>query len=333
MTGPGRLDGSRFLSIFAVRFPVGGSSGLGKCDPDTLSGAVANIGTMTDELKKKHRILRRCRVRNIVLNLICLALAGSGLWWTASYFWRYVRYEVTNDAFVDQYVAPLNIRVSGYIREVHVYTGTKADKKRALEASDIGTLVRGTEMDLSKRIPSSSLQKAKMLFVFMFMMRGLPFVDLAFLHKKDLQGNVLSYRRRKTGRTLRVLLSPEALQLVHMVSNKDENSPYLFPILRSKDGTEAAYKEYQSALRRFNYQLSALKTHLNMSSHLSSYSARHTWATMAYYCEIHPGIISEAMGHSSINVTETYLKPFNDKKIDEANEKVISFVKSNGISA
>ena len=215
----------------------------------------------------------------------------------------------------------------------HVYTGTKADKKRALEASDIGTLVRGTEMDLSKRIPSSSLQKAKMLFVFMFMMRGLPFVDLAFLHKKDLQGNVLSYRRRKTGRTLRVLLSPEALQLVHMVSNKDENSPYLFPILRSKDGTEAAYKEYQSALRRFNYQLSALKTHLNMSSHLSSYSARHTWATMAYYCEIHPGIISEAMGHSSINVTETYLKPFNDKKIDEANEKVISFVKSNGISA
>lgn len=215
----------------------------------------------------------------------------------------------------------------------HVYTGTKADKKRALEASDIGTLVRGTEMDLSKRIPSSSLQKAKMLFVFMFMMRGLPFVDLAFLHKKDLQGNILSYRRRKTGRTLRVLLSPEALQLVHMVSNKDENSPYLFPILRSKDGTEAAYKEYQSALRRFNYQLSALKTHLNMSSHLSSYSARHTWATMAYYCEIHPGIISEAMGHSSINVTETYLKPFNDKKIDEANEKVISFVKSNGISA
>ena len=58
----------------------------------------------------------------------------------------------------------------------HVYTGTKADKKSALEALDIGTLVRGTETDLSKRIPSSSLQKAKMLFVFMFMMRGLPFV-------------------------------------------------------------------------------------------------------------------------------------------------------------
>ena len=90
---------------------------------------------------------------------------------------------------------------------------------------------------------------------------------------------------------------------------------------------QCSAETYQSALRRFNYQLSALKTHLNMSSHLSSYSARHTWATMAYYCEIHPGIISEAMGHSSITVTETYLKPFRSKKIDEANKQVLDFVK------
>ena len=59
-----------------------------------------------------------------------------------------------------------------------------------------------------------------------------------------------------------------------------------------------------------------------------TYAARHTWATMAYHCEIHPGIISEAMGHSSITVTETYLKPFSNRKIDEANQRVISFVRS-----
>ncbi|MCF2733176.1 tyrosine-type recombinase/integrase [Bacteroides thetaiotaomicron] len=55
-----------------------------------------------------------------------------------------------------------------------------------------------------------------------------------------------------------------------------------------------------------------------------TYTARHTWATMAYYSEVHPGIISEAMGHSSITVTETYLKPFKNKKIDEANATVFS---------
>ncbi len=109
---------------------------------------------------------------------------------------------------------------------------------------------------------------------------------------------------------------------------QDKDSPYLFPILQSEEGTEAAYREYQSALRAFNQRLAVLRQCLGMQSALSTYAARHTWATMAYHCEIHPGIISEAMGHSSITVTETYLKPFSNRKIDEANQRVISFVRS-----
>ena len=66
---------------------------------------------------------------------------------------------------------------------------------------------------------------------------------------------------------------------------------------------------------------------LFLAQPITFHMARHTWATTAYYCEIHPGIISEAMGHSSITVTETYLKPFRNKKIDEANQLVTDFVK------
>ncbi|MDR0961596.1 MAG: HlyD family secretion protein [Mediterranea sp.] len=73
---------------------------------------------MTSTLTKKRKKLKELRIRNIIMNLVCTVIAVSGLWWTANYFWRYVRYEVTNDAYVDQYVAPLNIRVSGYIKEV-----------------------------------------------------------------------------------------------------------------------------------------------------------------------------------------------------------------------
>ena len=62
---------------------------------------------------------------------------------------------------------------------------------------------------------------------------------------------------------------------------------------------QAAYREYQSALRAFNQRLAVLRQCLGMQSALSTYAARHTWATLAYHCEIHPGIISEAMGHSS----------------------------------
>ena len=57
-----------------------------------------------------------------------------------------------------------------------------------------------------------------------------------------------------------------------------------------------------------------------------TYLARHTWATLAYYQGTPVGIISEAMGHSSVRVTETYLKPFGNKRIDRENNKLISSV-------
>ena len=66
----------------------------------------------------KYRRLKRQKRRNIILNIVCILIAGSGLTWTAHYFWRYINYEITNDAFVDQYIAPVNVRVAGYIQEI-----------------------------------------------------------------------------------------------------------------------------------------------------------------------------------------------------------------------
>ncbi len=131
----------------------------------------------------------------------------------------------------------------------HVYTGTRADRKKALETSDISYLVRETEMGMQEKAFPNNLQKTRIFFVLMFMLRGIPFVDLAYLHKRDLQGNTLSYRRRKTGRALTVALTPEAMQMIRLVASRNQDSPYLFPILHSEEGTEAAYREYQSALR------------------------------------------------------------------------------------
>ena len=205
-----------------------------------------------------------------------------------------------------------------------VYTGTRADHKRALDEEDMKKVF--TELPREAGVPVAVCQ-AQELFVLMFSLRGMPFVDLAYLRKSDLRDEVITYRRRKTGRPLSVTLTPEAMALVKKHMNRDSSSPYLFPLLKSREGTKEAYREYQLALRNFNRQLMLLGELLGLSDKLSSYVARHTWATTAYYCEIHPGIISEAMGHSSITVTETYLKPFRSKKIDEANKQVLDFVK------
>ena len=237
-------------------------------------------------------------------------------WNTVSTYLRTLR-AVYNRA-VDQ-------RKAAYVPHLFrsVYTGTRADHQRALDGEDMKKVFN--------RLPKSSVAPAvsttQDLFILMFLLRGLPFVDLAYLRKSDLQGNVITYRRRKTGRSLSVTLTTEAMLLLQQHMNRDANSPYLFPILRSKEGTQEAYHEYQLALREFNYQLEILGKLLGLEGKLSSYAARHTWATTAYYCEVHPGIISEAMGHSSITVTETYLKPFHSKKIDDANRRIIDFVK------
>ena len=69
-------------------------------------------------IEMKYKRLKRRKRRNIILNTVCMLIASSGLLWTVNYFWRYISYEITNDAFVDQYISPVNIRVSGYIQDV-----------------------------------------------------------------------------------------------------------------------------------------------------------------------------------------------------------------------
>ena len=242
-------------------------------------------------------------------------------WNTVSTYMKVLR--ATYNRAIDEGVAPYVPRLFR-----HVQTAVHTERKKAMETSEIGTLLQH-----ERPLPDHGLQQAQDIFRLMFLLRGMPFVDLVYLRKHDLQGDLIRYRRRKTGRLLAVRLTPEPLRLIRKLANRDERSPYLFPFLSSPEGSEEAYREYQAALRRFNHRLAALRLQLGYATAISTYTARHTWATMAYYCEIHPGVISEAMGHSSIAVTETYLKPFRNERIDAANLEVIAFVCQHGRSA
>lgn len=215
--------------------------------------------------------------------------------------------------------------VAAYVPRLfgHVIVKSCNCVKRSLDAGNMGMLLVG-----NGKVADPELKKAGQVFSLMFLLRGIPFVDLAYLRKGDICGGVLHYRRRKTGRLLMVKLSQEAQGIIGELSaGTPLRSPYLFPFISSPEGTEAAYNEYQRALRHFNRQLGRLSRAVLSPSPLSTYAARHTWATMAYYCEIHHGIISEALGHSSIAVTEAYLRPFRNDRIDRANDTVIEYVK------
>ena len=240
-------------------------------------------------------------------------------WNTVSTYLRTFR-AVYNRA-VDRRMAPY---VPHLFRSV--YTGTRADRKRAFCEEDMKKVF--TKLPQSSAV-SPAMRRAQELFVLMFLLRGLPFVDLAYLRKSDLRDNVITYRRRKTGRPLSVTLTSEAMAILKKYMDRDSSSPYLFPLLSSREGTKEAYHEYQLALRNFNRQLMLLGEMLGLGDKLSSYTARHTWATIASNeAGVDKYTVHTALNHvdENMRVTDIYIAKSWDS-IDAANRKVLDYVK------
>ena len=104
---------------------------------------------------------------------------------------------------------------------------------------------------------------------------------------------------------------------------------YLFNVLsgNKKRKEESAYREYQSALRLFNNRLKGLARALHLSSLVTSYTLRHSWATTAKYRGVPIEMISESLGHTSIKTTQIYLKGFGLKERTEVNRLNLYYVK------
>ena len=203
-----------------------------------------------------------------------------------------------------------------------VHTKVESRTKRALTGRQAHALMNADFATLPEE-----QRRVLAYFLLMFLFRGMPFIDLAHLRKKDARGGVIVYQRHKTGRQITVRIPKEAVPLMKRFRGTGDESVYLFPILPgAKEEGRELYRSYLLALREFNKGLARLAAELLPGTKVSSYTARHTWATLAYYQGTPVGIISEAMGHSSVRVTETYLKPFGNKRIDRENNKLISSV-------
>jgi len=155
-------------------------------------------------------------------------------------------------------------------------------------------------------------------------LQGMSFSDLAHLQKVDIQGDAICYRRRKTGTPVRVALLPEVKVLFEKYADQVVDSPYLLPLvtLEGKDG----YRQYQSALHRQNRQLKELAAHLGIQENLTTYTARHTWATLAYHNGVDVGVVGQGMGHHTEEVTRIYLDSFHQDRLMEANYVVLNAI-------
>ena len=191
-----------------------------------------------------------------------------------------------------------------------VRTGTFPTEKRAVDKATI------RKIEVVRLTPGSFPALARELYIFSIMAMGMPFVDLAHLKKSNVCDGHIVYHRQKTGKRIKVKIEPCMQKIIDRHSNPD--SPYVFPLL--KTGSE---REYASLLNRYNQALNKISVKAGLPQSLTSYTARHTWATTAYKNGEPLAVISKALGHSSPIVTLNYLKEIDDEAVVRANRMLI----------
>lgn len=194
-----------------------------------------------------------------------------------------------------------------------VYTGVDVTRKRALPAELLHEIA-------AIKLQDPELALSRDLFLFSFQARGMSFVDIAFLTQQNQQHGFLHYVRRKTGQALSVRIEPWMQELLDRYRPQC-HEPYLLPILQSTEPKEA-FAQYSAALVRHNLLLRKLGNLVGADFPLSSYCARHSWATIARDAAVPLSVISSGMGHTSEKTTRIYLASLDNSLIDRANRQI-----------
>ena len=198
----------------------------------------------------------------------------------------------------------------------HVYTGIGKTVKRSVSLKVIRQI---RDMDLGH---TPELDYARDLFMFSFYTRGMSFVDMAYLKKSDLRNGILVYRRHKTNQQLFVRWEQPMQDIVDKYDTAE--SPYLLPIIRNNEKDPRS--QYKNALHLLNRKLKVIGQRLELPVALTTYVARHTWASVAQSKNVSISVISEAMGHDSESTTRIYLASLDKSQVDKANKLILGLL-------
>lgn len=200
----------------------------------------------------------------------------------------------------------------------NVYTGHTKTNKRSIREDCIRKIAK------LKLDDDAQLERTRHYLLFSFYTMGMPFIDIAYLKKSQIRGKALDYDRRKTGQHIHVPLTDEALHIINMYAH--DSSPYVFPILSATSEPDA-YNEYCTKLNTYNRCLKRLANRANIAENLSSYTARHSWASIAYKSNVSLHVISQALGHANPRTTMTYIRELDNDTMREYNDRVQNLIK------
>jgi len=205
-------------------------------------------------------------------------------------------------------------------RELYPFTGykikTTKTKKRAVRREVIETIEK-LELQESTRIWHS-----KNYFLFSFYAMGINFADLARLKMSNIVEGRLEFTRQKTKKHYSIKINEPIQNILNLyVVNKNEND-FIFPIISRGGNSELEYRDVTEKRRIHNKLLKEIATLCGIESNLTSYVARHSWATIAKRKGVPVAAISEGMGHGDVKTTEIYLDSFDKEVLDDYNDLI-----------
>ena len=198
-------------------------------------------------------------------------------------------------------------------------------KKRAIKREDIQRII---DLDLRTitNYRSPYLELGRDLFIFSYLSCGINLTDIARIRYSDIYNGRLEYHRKKTKKLISCKLQEPALKIIEKYRKKNATSEdYIFPILdRKVHKTETQIRDkVRKANKATNKALHKIESKLGLPIDLTTYVARHSFATVLKRSGVSTSIISESLGHSSEKVTQIYLDSFENEQIDNAMKNLL----------
>lgn len=160
------------------------------------------------------------------------------------------------------------------------------------------------------------------MFAFSYLMGGINFTDMSLLTNDNIDNDRLIYVRQKTKKRIILPLSEQAKEI--MDKYRDSKRKYLFPVLDNKNRTTTQVKDrIYDVLANVNHHLNEIGKSLGIELKITTYVARHSYATVLKRAGVSTAIISESLGHSSEKVTQIYLDCFENKQVDDAMKNLL----------
>lgn len=184
--------------------------------------------------------------------------------------------------------------------------------------------------------PANSMKAmAKDYWLFLYLSNGMNVKDFCLLKWKNIEGNTLTYHRAKTKRSKResqsitVSLKPESLEIIRKWGVPSLSpEAFIFPHLQPGITPERERAIYQQLTKIINKYMKEIAKETGIEKEVTTYFARHSFATVLKRSGASVEMISELLGHSSVNVTQSYLGSFEREQIEEQTNVLTSFKKA-----